>query len=166
MPCSTPLRPGRCEARPLAVLVRNPTGSGPLENVTQVSLAHRHTCARLTNARVRCWGGNTFGQLGDGTTTSRLLPRLVVAGNGSGPLEDVAQVVAGEQHTCARKVGQARLYRSFRERMLRLGSIEIIPSDDACPSGEWRTIKRPAEVLATIEATVRRAKQGGACGRD
>jgi hypothetical protein len=65
-----------------------------------------------------------------------------------------------------RKVGQARLYRSFRERMLRLGSIEIIPSDDACPSGEWRTIKRPAEVLATIEATVRRAKQGGACGRD
>ena len=60
-----------------------------------------------------------------------------------------------------RKVGQARLYRSFRERLLRLGSIVIVPSDEACPAGEWRTIKRPTEVLETIEATVRRAKQGG-----
>lgn len=62
-----------------------------------------------------------------------------------------------------RKVGQARLYRSFRERMLRLGSIEICPVDDSSPAGDWRTIKRPAEVLEKIEATVRRAKQGG-CG--
>jgi hypothetical protein len=65
-----------------------------------------------------------------------------------------------------RKVGEARLYRSFRERLLRLGSIEIVPSDDACPSGEWRTIKRPTEVLETIQATVRRAKQGGMGGGD
>ena len=63
-----------------------------------------------------------------------------------------------------RKVGEARLYRSFRERCLRLGSIEIIPSDDACPPGDWRTIKRPAEVLETVQATVRRAKQGGIGG--
>ncbi len=64
-----------------------------------------------------------------------------------------------------RKVGQTRMYRSFRERVLRLGSIEIIPADDACPPGEWRTIKRPEKVLETIQATVRRAKQGGgSCG--
>jgi alpha-tubulin suppressor-like RCC1 family protein len=124
---------GTTTTRPLAVLVRNPTGSGPLENVTQVSLAHRHTCARLTNARVRCWGGNTFGQLGDGTTTNRLLPRLVVAGNGNGPLEDVAQVVTGEQHTCARKVGQARCWGDNAEGQLgdgtttdRLRAVKVI----------------------------------------
>ena len=60
-----------------------------------------------------------------------------------------------------RKVSHARMYRTFRERMLRLGSIEIVPADSTCPPGEWRTIKRPAEVLDTIQATVRRAKQGG-----
>ena len=65
-----------------------------------------------------------------------------------------------------RKVGEARLYRSFRERCLRLGSIEIVPSDTACPPGDWRTIKRPAQVLDTIQATVRRAKQGGIGGGD
>lgn len=66
-----------------------------------------------------------------------------------------------------RKVAQARLQRSFRERLLRLGSIEILPLDDACSPGDWRTIKRAAEVLDTIQATIRRAKQGGAgCLRD
>lgn len=70
---------------------------------------------------------------------------------------------------CAlRKVGQARLHRSFRERLLRLGSIEIQPLDETCPPGEWRTIKRPDEILETIQDAIRRAKQGGsgACVRD
>jgi hypothetical protein len=60
-----------------------------------------------------------------------------------------------------RKVSHARMYRTFRERVLRLGSIEIVPAMDGCTPGDWRTIKRPVEVLETIEATVRRAKQGG-----
>jgi hypothetical protein len=60
-----------------------------------------------------------------------------------------------------RKVSHARMYRTFRERLLRLGSIEIVPAMDGCTPGDWRTIKRPVEVLETIEATVRRAKQGG-----
>jgi hypothetical protein len=66
---------------------------------------------------------------------------------------------------CAlRKVAQARLHRSFRERLLRLGSIEICPLDEACPPGEWRTIKHPDRVLETIQDTIRRAKQGGGGG--
>ena len=66
-----------------------------------------------------------------------------------------------------RKVAQARLQRSFRERCLRLGSIEIVPLDDACAPGDWRTIKRPEQVLEKIEDTIRRAKQGGGtCMRD
>jgi len=67
-----------------------------------------------------------------------------------------------EVFDCAlRKVAQARLHRSFRERLLRLGTIEILPLDESCPPGDWRTIKRPAEVLETIQDTIRRAKQGG-----
>ncbi|MDP7001783.1 MAG: hypothetical protein QGH90_07765, partial [Candidatus Poseidoniaceae archaeon] len=33
-----------------------------------------HTCAILDDGSVRCWGWNDYGQLGDGTTTSRNTP--------------------------------------------------------------------------------------------
>jgi alpha-tubulin suppressor-like RCC1 family protein len=56
-----------------------------------------HTCATGSTGEVRCWGGNMQGQVGDGTTTSRSAPVMVV-----GP-EDVIEVAAGGRHTCARR---------------------------------------------------------------
>ena len=66
-----------------------------------------------------------------------------------------------EIYDCAlRKVGQVRLTRTFREKLWRLGSIEIVPVDDSCPASSWQTVKRPVEVHAKVQATVERAKQG------
>lgn len=73
----------------------------------------------------------------------------------------IAGVFNVEISDCAlRKVGQTRLSRTFREKLWRLGSVEIAPIDDSCPPSVWQTIKRPAEVQAKIQATVERAKNG------
>jgi len=46
--------------------------------VIQASAARDNTCALLTDNSVKCWGGNTYGQLGDGTMTNRTAPVDVV----------------------------------------------------------------------------------------
>jgi len=66
---------------------------------------------------------------------------------------------------CAlRRVADTRLTHTFRERLMRLGSIEILPGDDgATMPGVWQTIRKPNEVFAKVRATIERAKQGD-CG--
>jgi alpha-tubulin suppressor-like RCC1 family protein len=39
----------------------------------------RYSCAVTTGGRAWCWGDNEFGNLGDGTTTTRSVPTVVVA---------------------------------------------------------------------------------------
>lgn len=45
--------------------------------VVDVTLGRAHACALTQAGRVLCWGGNDAGQLGDGSTESRLAPRVV-----------------------------------------------------------------------------------------
>lgn len=55
----------------------------------------RHTCASTLNGNVWCWGLNTNGQLGDGTTEIRTLPVEVLD-----IYKEVSSVSAGDAHTC------------------------------------------------------------------
>jgi len=71
-----------------------------ISNVAQVSAGQNHTCARKTDNTLWCWGWNSVGQLGLGKTTSSeilaILPEKV-------NIDNVAQVSAGYEFTCARK---------------------------------------------------------------
>ena len=43
----------------------------------QVTAGGDHSCGRTSDDVARCWGRNSDGQLGDGTTTDRSAPTLV-----------------------------------------------------------------------------------------
>jgi len=68
-----------------------------LSGAIAIAAGSDHTCALVATARVRvkCWGNNFYGQLGDGTRTSRSIP-VVVSHPGL-----TAAVAAGWGHTCA-----------------------------------------------------------------
>jgi alpha-tubulin suppressor-like RCC1 family protein len=55
-----------------------------------------HSCVLMAEGTVKCWGSNSHGQLGDGTTTDRSGPTDVV-----GLPSGVVQLAAGDEHTCA-----------------------------------------------------------------
>ena len=70
------------------------TGLG--SGVTQIDAGERHTCALLASGAVKCWGYNSNGRLGDGSTTDSSVP-VQVTGLTSG----VSQVSAGGWGSCA-----------------------------------------------------------------
>ena len=69
------------------------TGSPVLAQ--SVSAGGSHTCALMQNEMIRCWGNNSSGQLGIGSTSSSNLSVKNVN------LAGVRQVVAGGDYTCA-----------------------------------------------------------------
>jgi alpha-tubulin suppressor-like RCC1 family protein len=58
-----------------------------------------YSCGVTTANRAYCWGDNLDGQLGDGTTTTRLKPTAVAGGI------QFAQVRPGSNHTCGASTG-------------------------------------------------------------
>ena len=83
------------------MVVKNSDGTGPLTGITQIAAGGLDTCARLDDGTARCWGLNSSGQLGDGTTTNRLLPVVVKNPTGTGALTAVTTVTAAAVFSCA-----------------------------------------------------------------
>lgn len=80
--------------------VHSSTGFGTGSSVT-IPVAPQggvaHTCALTTTGDAYCWGWNGAGQLGDGTTASRLTPVAVLGGR------TFAELGLGGSHTCGKR---------------------------------------------------------------
>jgi alpha-tubulin suppressor-like RCC1 family protein len=90
------------DAHPRPVVVRRPTGGGPLVGVVELALGENHACARVTSGHVRCWGWGLYGVLGHGDDVQHDLPVAVLSPSGSGELGNVRSLGTGSVHTCAR----------------------------------------------------------------
>lgn len=75
-----------------------------------ISAGQDHACAVRDSGRVACWGGNRFGQLGNGEdgidpdTGEGIfspVPVEVRGVGGDGVLSDVVEIAVGATHTCA-----------------------------------------------------------------
>jgi alpha-tubulin suppressor-like RCC1 family protein len=72
---------------------------------SSVAAGPNFTCAVINagpSGKVRCWGANSSGQLGDGTTTSRTKASTVVAATGSSTaLIGAGKIAVGSAFACA-----------------------------------------------------------------
>jgi len=72
------------------------TVNGLTFKTTKLAVGGAHICGITTTGGVKCWGSNSSGQLGDGTTTSSIYPVTVVGLPGT-----VTDLSAGGSTTCA-----------------------------------------------------------------
>ena len=80
-----------------------PVAVGELpSDVQALTAGGEHTCAVTAGSHVYCWGDNSFGQLGDGTTVTRTRPVALVY-----PISGISAVSAGGRHTCVLAEGRA-----------------------------------------------------------
>jgi alpha-tubulin suppressor-like RCC1 family protein len=70
------------------------------QTLTQIAAGQDHTCALDSAGAAYCWGDNSGGELGDGTTVSSSVPVAVNAG-GVLASQSLTQIAAGDDHTCA-----------------------------------------------------------------
>lgn len=78
--------------------VDNAYQTAPINSQVQVSAGYNHACMVGLDAVAKCWGLNTNGQLGNGTTTGSAVSEVDTTGVLNGL--NIRSISAGGSHTC------------------------------------------------------------------
>lgn len=115
--------------------------SPALARVSRLTAGDGFTCALNTASEAYCWGKNSDGQLGDGTTTDRTTPVLVAGGLHFGTIS------AGKAHVCA---------------TVNPGSIYCWGRNDAGQLGDGTRVSRATPTLVASPQSLSGVTAGGA----
>jgi alpha-tubulin suppressor-like RCC1 family protein len=110
-----------------------------------VSTGASYTCGLTTDRLAYCWGANTWGQLGDGTTMLKLAP-VRVAGT-----RRFRVLRAGNRHTCGVTTSNVAFCWGFN-------------GDGALGDGTTANRTRPVRVAGGLSFTQARAGGNHSCG--
>ncbi len=147
-----------------------PDASGPdspaaclgIKPVVQVALGRLHSCARLCDGTLKCWGNNDNGQIGVGSSPAiQQSPALVT--NRGAKLADVVDVAAGADFTCAtlKPAGQPSkvlCWGGNNEGQLGNGSFGTAQTS---PSPVMRDPVEPLVNVRTLSAGIQEGLSGG-----
>ncbi len=132
---------GAPKATPVAV-------SGTL-NFTKIAAGYAHTCGLASSGHAYCWGDNSSGQIGDGSTTDRSEPVPVIGE------KTFVSISVGSAHVCAiTQAGEAYCWGS--------NSTGKIGDGGATESGQIRT--QPVVVAGGLALTSISAGASHTCG--
>jgi hypothetical protein len=94
-----------------------------LSDAVSVATGYFHSCAARRSGEVVCWGNNDWGELGDGTFSSSLVPVAVTG------LSDAVSVIAGgSDYSCAlRRTGEVACWGDNFSGQLGNGSTDKSP---------------------------------------
>ncbi len=115
--------------------------------VAEVSTGDGVACARKTDGTLWCWGDNTFGAIGDGTTTTRPTPVQVTALGTT-----VTSISVGDLFACASKSN---------------GSLWCWGNDEKGSLGDGASVAQLSPVAVTLATSVASLSANGrhACAR-
>lgn len=115
--------------------------------VTQLSAGAEHTCALLDTGKVRCWGQNTFGQLGYANNTNSTTTPTELGDVSN--INEVIKIAAGTTHTCTlSKNNQIQCWGDNRFGQLGYGNTIDI-GDNEPPTTTTVNTGNTAEDLST-----------------
>ncbi len=133
---------------------------GLASGIAAVAAGGQHACALTTGGGVKCWGLNSSGQLGNGSTNDSRVPVDVV-----GLTTGVIAITAGYEHTCALTTsGGAKCWGSNRSRQLGNGpqSVSVIPPDSSTPVDVAGLTSGVTSISASVQHTCAVTSGGGA----
>ncbi len=97
----------QCTACPEGLTTASANATACAALPVDLEAGNSHTCARLTDGTVRCWGSNASGQLGDYTTYGWHSATPTVVWGLSNVVQVTAGFAAGADHSCARMLDRS-----------------------------------------------------------
>jgi alpha-tubulin suppressor-like RCC1 family protein len=77
-----------------------PIGVSGIGDILRIVAGGNHACAQDFDGVIYCWGSNNYGQIGDGTRTTRYTAVMAPQLSGNGTPLPATSLATGRDHTC------------------------------------------------------------------